>query len=40
MKEIILGNGVFYIGEDAIGLTRGGGQFVIEKEYRDSCRWR
>lgn len=35
MKEIILGNGTFYIGEDAIGLTRGGGQFVIEKEYRD-----
>lgn len=34
MKEILLGHGVFSIGEVPIGLTRGGGQFVVEKEYR------
>lgn len=38
--EIVLGVGKFYIGtnsEDAeyVGLTRGGGSFVIEREYRD-----
>ena len=38
--EIILGVGKFYIGttaEDAepVGLTRGGGSFVVEREYRD-----
>ena len=32
---IILGNGVFSIGEIDIALTRGGGQFVIEREYRN-----
>ena len=37
---IILGVGKFYIGtsaEDAacVGLTRGGGSFVVEREYRD-----
>lgn len=32
---IILGNGVFSIGEKDIALTRGGGQFVLEREYRD-----
>lgn len=39
-SEIILGVGRFYIGtkaEDAkpVGLTRGGGSFVVEREYRD-----
>lgn len=33
-QNILLGKGVFYIGEVPIGLTRGGGQFTIEKEYR------
>ena len=38
--EILLGVGRFYIGataEDAqpVGLTRGGGSFVVEREYRD-----
>ena len=39
-EELILGVGKFYIGttaEDAkpVGLTRGGGSFVVEREYRD-----
>lgn len=39
-EEILLGVGKFYIGtseEDAqpVGLTRGGGSFVVEREYRD-----
>ncbi len=39
-EEILLGVGRFYIGaakEDAqpVGLTRGGGSFVVEREYRD-----
>lgn len=39
-EEIILGVGKFYIGttaEDAVyvGLTRGGGSFVVEREFRD-----
>ena len=38
--EILLGVGKFYVGtskEDAqlVGLTRGGGSFVVEREYRD-----
>lgn len=38
--EILLGVGKFYIGtspEDAkyVGLTRGGGSFVVEREFRD-----
>lgn len=33
-NEILLGPGVFYINEVPIGLTRGGGQFVLEREYR------
>lgn len=33
-QKILLGKGVFYIGEVPVGLTRGGGQFTIEKEYR------
>lgn len=32
---IVLGNGVFSIGEKDIALTRGGGQFDLEREYRD-----
>lgn len=34
MQEILLGKGVFYIGTTPIGLTRGGGQFTVEKEIR------
>lgn len=39
-NEIVLGVGKFYIGtnaEDAVhvGLTRGGGSFVVEREYRE-----
>ena len=38
--EILLGVGKFYVGEEAIsaacvGLTRGGGSFVVEREYRE-----
>ena len=32
---IILGNGVFSVGERDIALTKGGGQFTIEREYRE-----
>ncbi|MFR6246654.1 MAG: hypothetical protein ACLUL3_09560 [Romboutsia timonensis] len=32
---IILGHGVFSIGGKDIAITRGGGQFAIEREYRD-----
>ena len=39
-EEILLGVGKFYIGttkDDAVyvGLTRGGGSFVVEREFRD-----
>lgn len=34
VQEIILGYGKFYIDEQEIALTRGGGQFVVEREYR------
>lgn len=33
-KAIILGEGVFAIGATDIGLTRGGGQFTVERENR------
>lgn len=33
-QSILLGKGVFSIGEIPIGLTRGGGKFVVEKEIR------
>ena len=33
--EIVLGAGVFYIGSTAVALTRGGGSFVVEREYRE-----
>lgn len=40
VSEIILGVGKFYIGTSAddakaVALTRGGGSFVVEREYRD-----
>ena len=39
-SEIVLGVGKFYIGTSAddaeyVGLTRGGGSFVVEREFRD-----
>lgn len=34
-NEIMLGAGIFYIGETAIALTRGGGQFTVEREFRE-----
>jgi hypothetical protein len=33
--DIILGDGAFYINDTLIALTRGGGQFVIERGYRE-----
>lgn len=32
--DIILGDGVFQINGTTVGLTRGGGQFTVEREYR------
>jgi hypothetical protein len=32
--DIILGDGAFYINDQLVGLTRGGGQFTVEREYR------
>ena len=32
--NIILGDGVFYIDEVPVALTRGGGTFTVEREYR------
>lgn len=39
-EEMILGVGKFYLGTnkgdaELVGLTRGGGSFVVEREYRD-----
>ena len=34
-KEIMLGAGVFYIGDTAVALTRGGGSFTVEREFRE-----
>lgn len=39
-SEIVLGVGKFYVGTNAqdskcVGLTRGGGSFVVEREYRE-----
>ena len=34
-SEILLGAGVFYIGTTAVALTRGGGSFNVEREYRE-----
>jgi hypothetical protein len=33
-NEIILGAGKFYVDNELIALTRGGGQFVVTREYR------
>jgi hypothetical protein len=33
-QKILLGTGVFTVGGTAIALTRGGGSFVVEREYR------
>lgn len=32
---IVLGSGIFYVGENAIALSRGGGQFQVQREYRE-----
>ncbi len=32
--DIILGDGVFAIGEVDVGLTRGGGKFIVEREFK------
>ena len=34
-SEIILGAGKFYIDGTLVALTRGGGQFTVEREYRE-----
>lgn len=34
-SEIMLGAGIFYIGDKAIALTRGGGQFVATRTFRN-----
>lgn len=34
-NEIILGAGKFYVGSTLVALTRGGGQFTVEREYRE-----
>ena len=33
--EILLGVGIFYIGETPVALCRGGGSFTVEREYRN-----
>lgn len=32
--EIVLGTGIFYVGETAIALNRGGGNFKVAREFR------
>ena len=32
--DIILGHGGYFVGDVCIGLTRGGGQFLVERSYR------
>lgn len=34
-ENILLGNGAFYINDLPIGLTRGGGRFITERELRE-----
>ena len=34
-SEIVLGAGVFYVGSTPIALTRGGGSFNVEREFRE-----
>ena len=33
--KILLGTGVFSVGGVAVGLTRGGGKFMVEREFRN-----
>ena len=33
--EIMVGVGLFYIGSTAVALTRGGGKFTVEREFRE-----
>ena len=35
VENILLGYGVFSIGSTPVGLTRGGGSFTVETEYRE-----
>lgn len=34
-SEIIMGAGIFYVDGTAVALTRGGGSFNVEREYRE-----
>lgn len=34
-SEIIMGAGIFYVDDVAVALTRGGGSFNVEREYRE-----
>ena len=34
-SEIILGAGIFYVGGTQVALTRGGGSFTVEREFRE-----
>lgn len=34
-SEIIMGAGIFYIDNVAVALTRGGGNFTVEREFRE-----
>ncbi len=34
-SEILLGAGLFYIGETPVALSRGGGKFTVERGYRE-----
>ena len=34
-EKILLGYGVITVGETPLGLTRGGGSFTVEREYRE-----
>lgn len=34
-SEIVMGAGVFYVDNTAVALTRGGGSFNVEREYRE-----
>ena len=33
--SIVLGAGIFYVDGTAVGLTRGGGKFTVEREFRE-----
>lgn len=34
-QEIVLGAGEFFVGGASVGLSRGGGKFTVEREYRE-----